>query len=509
MRTTGIKVDKLATIANRPASQLDQIAFTPSATDPRWSRLLGHPLVPTEMNIIRPKFCPQCVAEKEFIEAQWHLEIMVACPIHRCLALSACPKCGNRLSWFRPGLLECKCGGNLRKARLAPASGATASLLDVIRRKVLLLPINEENPESLPHDHLAAMNLRSLLAVVRALGKHRMIADGDTGWKTQERVVAEASRVLRNWPTNFIQLFADLGRAIPATSTGGVGRQFASIYHALFRSKAITPRDQTDFMKIAFLDFAVNHWGRGFVDHKLVKQMGATLPRRYLTRAQFAAQIGVQPRTAARLLTNQNMSSTQIKCARLERVLVDVSQIAIPRISPGKIFRNRDAARRLGLSVSVLKALKEAGIYEVNHLLPTQAGFHERDVETFERKLVTLASCQELFTGACHECITLRAVMQGHHDSLETKISVLQAILAGKIALIGNTDGTPGGLLLDGPGYQGFVEDARVRAAGNAITPTEVAKILECDRGTVPGLMQLDLLRARSRLLACGSQLNP
>lgn len=71
----------------------------------------------------------------------------------------------------------------------------------------------------------------------------------------------------------------------------------------------------------------------------------------------------------------------------------------------------------------------------------------------------------------------------------------MQAILAGEIALIGNTDGTFGGLLLDRPGYQAYVEDARVRAATrNAITPSEVAKVLGCDRGTVPGLMQLGLL---------------
>lgn len=110
-RTTGIRVEKLAMIANHSSPQLEKLAFSPSTAHPRWARLLGHPIVPTDIEITKPKLCPQCVTEKGFVEAHWHLEIMVACPVHRCMALSACPKCGNALSWFRPGLLECKCGG--------------------------------------------------------------------------------------------------------------------------------------------------------------------------------------------------------------------------------------------------------------------------------------------------------------------------------------------------------------------------------------------------------------
>jgi hypothetical protein len=65
----------------------------------------------------------------------------------------------------------------------------------------------------------------------------------------------------------------------------------------LFKSEATRPREQTDFLKVAFLDFAMNHWGRGIVDHKLAKQLGALIPKRYLTQTEFAAQIGVVPST--------------------------------------------------------------------------------------------------------------------------------------------------------------------------------------------------------------------
>jgi hypothetical protein len=432
-----------------------------------------------------------------FIEAHWHLELMVACPVHRRSAVSTCPKCDERLSWFRPALLECKCGGNLLEAERRSVPMAEASLLDLVRRRVLALQASEENPACLPQVQLMTMNLRSLLAVIRILGKHRIIADGDTGWSNEGRVVSSASRVLADWPTNFIELFSALGRALPASRTSGVGKQFASIYHSLFKSKAISPREQTDFLKVAFLDFANNHWGRGIVDRKLAKQLGASLPKRYLTQTEFAAQIGVEPSTAARLLKNQGVVSTRLRCGMSERILVDTSKSVISRTTPGRILGSREAARRMGLTVSVLQALKQDGTYEVNHLLPTRAGFHELDVEAFIRKLLALAPRSESYGSLNRECRTLQDVMRGHHDCQEVKVAVLRAVLAGKISVVGNADGTPGGLLLESPVYKKIAADARIEAAGDAITPTEVAKVLGCDPGTIPGLVQLGLLQGR------------
>jgi hypothetical protein len=114
---------------------------------------------------------------------------MVACPVHERSLLSICPKCGVRLTWFRPGLLECKCGARFHRTERHLISVPEASLLDLIMRNVLKHPPREENPAALPQEPLLAMRLRSLLAVVRTLGKHRMIADGDPVDLRRERVV--------------------------------------------------------------------------------------------------------------------------------------------------------------------------------------------------------------------------------------------------------------------------------------------------------------------------------
>ena len=80
IRTCGIKLEKLAAIVNRSASELDHIGFSAPADQPRWARLLGNSMVPTDLSINVPGLCPRCVAEKGFIEAHWHLTLMVGCP---------------------------------------------------------------------------------------------------------------------------------------------------------------------------------------------------------------------------------------------------------------------------------------------------------------------------------------------------------------------------------------------------------------------------------------------
>src|ERR1035437_236444 len=269
-----------------------------------------------------------------------------------------------------------------------------------------------------------------------------------------KEIVSAASRVLVEWPKNFIALLEDVGRQLPADISGGVGKQFGGIYWGLFRNKAMGDPKQTEFLRDAFLDFAMNHWGRGFVDHKIIQRMGGAGTKRFLSQTEFAVRIGVQQSTAARLLRNSNLASKRVKCGVADRVVVGCDEISVPRTWPGKIYRAREAAKRLGLSVSVLKALKESGIYEVNHLLPTRAGFHELDLMAFTKKLLDLSPDQKPTSARQKGTVTLQSILCGRRDSLEIKLSVLRAILSSRIRVTSNSAGTVGGLVIDCGAYK-------------------------------------------------------
>ena len=75
------------------------------------------------------------------------------------------------------------------------------------------------------------------------------------------------------------------------------------------------------------------------------------------------------------------------------------------------------------------------------------------------------------------------------------KADLIRALLSKEMPVLGSSDGMIGRIGLDLHLYKKWVESARSREAGNTRTPTEVAKCLQCDRGTVPGLISLGLLK--------------
>ena len=230
------------------------------------------------------------------------------------------------------------------------------------------------------------------------------------------------------------------------------------------------------------------------MDPKLLKETQGKVSSRFVTRSEFAAQLGIHILTASRLLKDQKIPTRRIQCGKSERILVDFSSTIIPRTCPGRIYRERDAAKRMGLSVGVLRALKNSGIFEFNHLLPTKGGYHELDIDTFTKRLLALAPPAEPASGNTSEYITVKTVMSGHHDSPETKVDVVRALLARSLAIVGNTDGTVAGLLMDSAEYGRFATSARSRAAGDTMPAYIVERHLHCDASVVPGLLQMGLL---------------
>jgi hypothetical protein len=153
-------------------------------------------------------------------------------------------------------------------------------------------------------------------------------------------------------------------------TNSGVRKQFENIYHALFKNKTIQPLEQTDFIKDAFVDLGANHWGRGVVDSRFLGSRRGGGAGRFMTQAAFARKIGVQPRTAAKILMDHGIPSRRLECGAASRVLIDANDVSIPCSSPGIVLRYREAARQLGISLALLQDLRRRDIYGVQHLSP-------------------------------------------------------------------------------------------------------------------------------------------
>ena len=492
-----MKVAKLARVCNRPQTELQSICYRWSGDHPRSCRLLGHLLTPWELVVSRPRLCPECVAEKGFIEAHFDLSLMTGCPVHRRSLLSRCPGCMNPLRWFRPGLLECDCGTNLRNVSLPAISGAEADLLDVIRRKILGLAAGRDYASGLPSSYLEVMSLQPMLSLVGMLGRRRMVVDNDSDRRNSQRVVFAAASVLADWPNNFFRLLRRITEGRPTYSSTGVARgRLGGIYHSLLHLKRIMPTEQADFLRIAFLDFIRNDWRPDFIDQKLMKRLRTGRSERFISNAAFARRYGIDTRAAARFVEDQGVPSRTFRWGKSERKLIDSAAAWPSPKVPGKIYRARQAAAMIGISSELLKCLKASRDFEVNHLLRTKPGFHELDIEAFIQKLKMLAPPMNPADLSSPKYVRFAIVARGWYGSVEAKAHIVRAVLSRKLPVVGDVDGTVAGLLVSYEGFQRLAHDERARAHGDTRTIAEAARQLDCNTRSVRRLVELEWLTA-------------
>jgi hypothetical protein len=498
-RSTGMKVAKLAQVCNRPESELQSISYRWPDDHPRCCRLLGHLLTPWELVITKPKLCPECVAEQGFIEAHFDLALMTGCPVHRRSLLSRCPGCMRPLRWFRLGLLECHCGASLRNADLPAISGAEADLLDIIRRKILGLAADRAYASGLPSSHLEALELQALLSLVGTLARRCMIVDNDPDRRNSQRIVSAAASVLADWPNNFFRLLRRIAEGMPTNSSTGVARgRFSGIYRPLFSLRGIMPTAQGDFLRIAFLDFIRNDWKPAFIDQKLMRRLRTGQSERFISKSAFARRYGIDTRAAARFLEEQGVPSRTFRWGKSKRKLIDSAAARLSPRLPGKIYRVRQAAAMIGISVGLLKCLKASGDFEVNHLISKKKpGFHELDIEAFIQKLKKLAPPRNPTDLSSPKYVRFAIVARGWYGSVEVKANIVRAVLSRELPVVGSVDGTVAGLLVPYEEFQHLAHDERARASGDTRTLAETARQLECNTRSIRRLVELGWLRPR------------
>jgi hypothetical protein len=496
-RKTGLDSATLATMTHGSIPDLQAISYQTAGRYSSRVRLLGHEVNPKHLLFTTAKLCPECVAEKGFIEAHWDLKLMVGCPVHRHLAARVCPHCNKPLRSLRPGLLECGCGGDVSKSDLAPISSDDVSLLALIRSKILGTSLPAVDSLTLPHQELLAMNLRSMLIVIEVLGKHRLLADNRADVKNEYQIIQGAAQVLKEWPINFYALLGDIGSRLPKGTSGGVGRQFKSIYNALFRNPLCSPPEQADFLRSAFLEFTTKHWDKGFATKALMKPLRGKASDRHLTIGEWAVRAGVNRKTALRYLEkNEGQRVLRRFHNGVVRVVADVNDF-IPSVTPGEIFTLQEAAKRLEIPKWMLSSFKISGIYESFHRGPVGVGFHERDLDVFRQKLVGLVSMRQQLSVPRDQCVSLRTILsrRSNETSKDDREKLVRLLISKELIAVGNDDGTVGGLLIKSADYRQFREALSEKSSRKYFVQSEAAKLLDCSDRVIDSLMEKGFLR--------------
>jgi hypothetical protein len=228
----------------------------------------------------------------------------VACPKHRCTLIKECPECGKALTWFRRGILTCKCRANLINAPTHKANDGLVELMALIHAKLHGKPISTiNNSTRLPLAELSKLSLRSLLFILPQLGRFNLSSHGLNISNKPMVLARSVVAVLRDWPVGYHQFLRRLGRKIgkeSPTTAVGLRKQFDKFYGSMF--KRIKRFEGIEFMREEFVRFGLETWGESVVDKKLLR--GKYQNKRFISKSELASQLGVRRSKSPSSLNN-------------------------------------------------------------------------------------------------------------------------------------------------------------------------------------------------------------
>lgn len=241
------KVAEFAEKFSLPCEELLPLAVTGDTEGRKPVPVLrGHRLIAGQLRE-QGRICPACVREKGYIEAHWGLQLMVACPEHRCFALSKCPDCGNKLSWLRPGPGRCACGSHLSKALPDECAPGEAALLGLICNKLYSRP-HLSNDHGFPAE-LFTMSMRGVLAIVTKLGRPVHVRKCDN--REAEAIVRSAANLLADWPNGLLRHLEVMTDR---------GRRFVSLLLSGTRATHMDA-NEAEVIRRPLLDYVERTWG--------------------------------------------------------------------------------------------------------------------------------------------------------------------------------------------------------------------------------------------------------
>ncbi len=462
------------------------------------SHSLGDDLRSGPLRLKHPAFCPHCVSETGYLDAFWDLSAAVACPIHGSDVLTVCPACRTRIEWERPGLLTCSCGGSLLDATPPVASPLVIELMRLLLSRLRGRTGPIANARGLPLEHLAAMPFFALLRLIAVLGdiaasekakrvrrlrvpavQRAVVAAGTAPIKSSvpecpTARVAAAVQILSDWPNGYHEFLRTLGEHNLASAQRSVGmrKQFADFYETLFKNRPVM-REHAAFLREEFIAFGLQHWGKGIVDPRMLRDKAVLKNARFVSRSELARRHRLWAPTVRKMTVSGALAGITVPMKGIERAVVDAQNTPIPPPIT-TILDVRQAAKRLGLTVRVLKCLREQGIYKAAERRGYAHSWFADEAATFRARLLALTpvSSDRNRPGT----VTLNEVVRRSTLPVETRVGVVSALLNGSLKSVGRSGPSPAGILLRKRDVDAFIESNLKPLLGSTCSFKECAQ---------------------------------
>ena len=493
-------VEGLAEILGQDPENLRRIAYRARSEGRGSFKILEHSLGDDLrgdiLRLRKPAFCPLCVADQGDIDAFWDLGVAVACPVHHCAALSACPACGSPLTWLRPGLLVCHCGGPLTTARIESTDDALCELMAYLQARLHGSPFDSaQSHAGFPIEFLSAVPFSALIRMLAVLGAQALKARRLEATSSVS-AVAEAASTLADWPHGYHRFLSLLGgRALSEhPESVGLRKQFIGFYNSTFQNRVSSA--YTTFLREEFLRFGQQHWGRAVVDNKLFRDRDAATLGRFVSKQELSRRFRIWKPMMNRMIADGSLVTMRIGTGRCSRIVVDLEKSRLPEDSEGTITV-RQAAAELGLPVSVLQELRRTGVLATGLRRGHVNSWHRDDVEVFRVRSRALPVTTDHDPG--YSCVRLGDLMRLKLRDARAKADIVAAVVDGRLAVRGRENDRPGGLILDRAEVDAFLLYKRRDVEGKSYSMPECAKVTDICPCAVAGAIKMGLLTAQDR----------
>jgi hypothetical protein len=199
-----------------------------------------------------------------------------------------------------------------------------------------------------------------------------------------------------------------------------------------------------------------------------------------------------------RMIADGALVTRRVGTGRRARILVDLESTHLPDSSTGTVHV-REAARMIGLPVSVLRHLREVGVFPSAHRRGHHSAWHLDDLETFRKRTLALAHIDRPEAGST---ICLSELMRLKFRSAAAKADVVAAVLDGRLSIHGQKGESLAGLMLDRAQVEAFILYTRCDAERQSYSMPQCAKVTGLDPSVVESAIAMGLLTAQD----CGGR---
>lgn len=397
--------------------------------------LLGRPILSRHMNAIHAGVCLECVTELGFAPAWWDLRYAIACPKHHRKFVFRCANCGKQVSLLRPGLLTCSCGATFSQNTDDQPSAALLWLMGLLQRKAES-PAPDLGSTAEPARPLRSeeASLRALCTILETIGRaeHRMTdGRGPRTAESQRRCLPSVASFLYEWPDGvapFCARWRDYNKSTQHRDNLDLRAAFAWAFEGLFKNRHEKRRD-TLFVIDAVLQYVSAELPGRAVDFRAtdLRQLPQE-QRAYCGLAKAAELSGIPRYTITRMIRRKQIPYriSHRGTRSIFEIRADVVRNLRLNFQPALLYRQ--GAKRLGVTHSVYRDLRRAGMLKKQHETMMPQAIAVCDLDDFKGRVFAHARKATRRQG-------LRSLDQLRRSKCPrpAMIAILQSILRGTI----------------------------------------------------------------------------